>query len=219
MTHSAPEGVLQRLLGGAEHLDAPMADLQQWHSALLGRMSDPRSVINEVYALLQEENRSDAIRAAARETPTHYVWPLLGAHREDFGVYLHEYKQEPRSASYATTIHNHRYDFVSGILRGGYTQDTFSVTLNDSEAIATDINCISSEEFRRGTVNSVNRHSWHRLRRVSSGTLTLVIKGPAIAPYSISAEEGHNRVTYHTPVERRLPMVIHSLEAALAELS
>jgi hypothetical protein len=149
------------------------------------------------------------LRTRARETSTHYVWPV---HLTGNGccVVINEFK-DPRemACGYATTIHNHRYSFVSLGLAGRYRQVRSEVEFSDfSKALVRDI---SEEIVMEGTIMAMHHDEFHRLTDINRHTLTLLVKCPAAKKHSVSVDADTLRVTRHVPVEDRIRHLLSAL--------
>lgn len=153
-----------------------------------------------------------SLAAGARETSTHYVWPLH-LNSRGYGVALNEFK-DPADimAGYATVLHNHRYSFISVILSGGYTQVRCRVELVSPTKV-TQVREFGEDEVTEGDIVTINHEEFHRLASIRRGTVTLVVKCPAVKGESLSVETSTLRVTRHVPVEAR----VKNLMAALVQ--
>lgn len=150
------------------------------------------------------------LSALARETSTHYVWPL---HLTDkgYGVTVNEFK-DPRDiiTGYATVLHNHRYSFISVMLSGEYTQVRSHVDLLTPHQAA-QVRDLGEEIVKEGDIVAVNHEEFHRLRTISSNTVTLVVKCPAVKSESLSVDTSTLIITKHVPVEARVRQLITAL--------
>jgi hypothetical protein len=153
--------------------------------------------------LLSEAAVVDRIRVTARETSTHYVWPLyLG--KSGCGLVINEFKDPPHMATgYAKTLHNHRYSFASLVLSGGYKQVRSRVDLAESGQ-SVRVRTIGQDDIIRGSIVAVNHQDFHQLTHISDHTMTLLAKCPAVKESSISVDIDTLRVSRHVPVEARL---------------
>jgi len=153
---------------------------------------------------------TDKLRAMARETSTHYVWPLH-QNNKGYSVAINEFK-DPRDiiAGHATTLHNHRYSFISFVLSGGYRQVRSNVELLDSNRVIR-IRDLSEDTVTEGDTVTVNHDEFHRLRTITSRTVTLVVKCPAAKGESLSVDTSTLRVTKHVPVEARVGQLMAAL--------
>jgi len=148
-----------------------------------------------------------------RETATHYVWLLGTSETQQVSVYLHEYK-DPISISpgYATTVHNHRYNFSSLILRGGYRESRYLVARGDDGASSVKSSeLLTTRVYRSGSVLSIGHEEFHAVRDILPATLTLVVKSQPFKAYSNSFHEELGIWRIHVPVENRVPELLDAL--------
>lgn len=152
----------------------------------------------------------DRLRVTARETSTHYVWPLV-ANANGYSLVINEFKHpQEMMAGYAKTLHDHRYSFVSLLLSGGYTQ-----VRSDIEMLGTGqayrISDLSRDILTESDIVAINHAEFHRLVTISERTVTLVARCPAVKGESLSVDPGTRRVTRHVPVEARVRHLIQAL--------
>jgi hypothetical protein len=154
----------------------------------------------------------NVVKTLARETSTHYVWPLYRSVR-GYSVTINEFK-DPLDISdgYATTLHNHRYSFVSLVLSGGYTQVFCDVELRDQRQ-ASRVRDLYAATVTEGDVVAVQLDEFHCLSSISQGTVTLVVKCPPARGESISINTSNLRVSRHIPVEGRVGQLMAGLLA------
>ena len=152
------------------------------------------------------------LSTAARETSTHYVWPL---HTGPAGhsVVINEYKH-PRhmGEGYATILHNHRYSFATFMLSGGYTQVRCDVQLPAS-AHPVRVTEIGEDALTEGGTVTVDHEAFHRLADISARTMTILVKCPAVKAFSISVDARTLMVSRHVPVEARVLQLMDALAA------
>lgn len=148
--------------------------------------------------------------AKARETSTHYVWPLYLTDN-GYGVAINEFKDpEDIATGYATTLHNHRYSFISIVLSGGYRQVRSEVELpGPSQAVR--IYDVGEDVVMEGDIVTVDHREFHRLKKISQHTVTLVVKCPAVKRASLSVDSSTLKVTEHVPVETRVRQLVAAL--------
>jgi hypothetical protein len=168
------------------------------------------SLRRDLTAWLQGAVDLDRLSVMARETPTHFVWPL---HRTDVGftVMINEFKSEASMGEgYSRILHNHRYSFASLMLVGGYTEQRSIVTFTETGDLDS---CIDGEinDLSEGDVATVDHADFHRLVRISDRTMTLLLKSPAEKPESVSIDRVSRRVMRHSPVEVRLTHFLNEL--------
>ena len=153
------------------------------------------------------------LRAAARESSTHYIWPIhLG--NNGYSVTINEFKSpQDMVPGYATVLHNHRYSFISLILSGGYSQVRCDVQLAESCHVI-QVHELGEDLVTEGDIIVVNHNEFHRLGTVNNGTVTLVVKCPAVKGESLSVDTNTLRVTKHVPVEARIRQLMTALASA-----
>lgn len=163
-----------------------------------------------------QKNRdlAQAMTEAARETTTHYVWPVQSNWTADVGVYVHEYKDPSDMRSgYADSVHDHRYSFASLILAGGYTETRYSLDFHGDRARIT-----ATEDYLRqeGDVVAVESDVFHRVHTVLPQTLTLVLKARPTKRSSTSVDLATGGTRTHTPTENRLSTMLELLDESAA---
>lgn len=146
----------------------------------------------------------------ARETSTHYVWPLHTG-SNGVSVAINEFKDPADMVKgYATIYHNHRYSFASLMLSGGYRETRSRINfVNPGETAQ--INDLRQESIAVGGIVKINHQEFHRLNAISARTVTLVVKCPIMKSASFSVDSGTLRVTRHLPVEERVPQLMAAL--------
>jgi hypothetical protein len=182
--------------------------------------ADVVSIREAIYQWLSDAAAVDYLKASARETATHYVWPLriIG---NGYGLALNEFK-DPRQMmfGYADTIHNHRYSFVSLVLSGGYRQIRSTVEV-PKPGTAAQVCDIGQDDIFEGSILAINHEEFHRLIDVKHRTMTLLVKCPAVKEASISVDAETLRASRHVPVEARLVQLMNALvmtrDAAVTE--
>jgi hypothetical protein len=173
-----------------------------------------------IYDWLKESAFLDQLRTAARETATHYVWPLYVA-SNGHGLTINEFK-DPRYMmnGYANIIHNYRYSFASLILSGGYRQIRSNVEMIEPGQAAS-IHELGQDDVIEGSMLPVNYDVFHRLTKIRERTVTLLVKCPPAREHSLSVDIDTLRVTSHIPVEARVVELMNSLimtaDAEMAE--
>jgi hypothetical protein len=177
---------------------------------ILPGLADARMIRQALSEWLTFDADLDELGAMTRETSTHYVWPL---HRSssDYSVVINEFKApSSMTAGYATTLHNHRYSFISLMMSGGYVQ-----VRSDLEFAARDqasqIRDIHRDIVEEGDIVLIKHDEFHRLAAIKDRTVTLVIKCPAAKRESVSVDTSTLRVTRHLPAEARIAQLIDAL--------
>lgn len=113
-------------------------------------------------------------------------------------------------AGHAAIYHNHRYSFASLVLSGGYLQVRSSIRLRNLEE-AVRIMDLSEERVVTGEVVAINHQEFHRLSGFQARTVTLVVKCPPAKAESFSVDSGTLRVSWHVPVEDRVPRLMAAI--------
>jgi len=184
------------------------------------RGADVLSIREAIHQWLSEPASMDYLKISARETSTHYVWPLYIA-RNGYGLAINEFK-DPRHMviGHANTIHNHRYSFVSLMLSGGYRQIRSRVDLPELGGLA-QIHDIGQDDLFQGSMLAINHEEFHRLINVRRRTMTLLVKCPPAKEASVSVDAKSLRACRHVPVEARLVQLMNALvmtgDTAVAE--
>lgn len=179
--------------------------LTRWRSSV-----DLSLIRQELHRWLAGTVNADLIKNAARETSTHYVWPLHLC-SNGYGLAINEFKGADHTGSgYATVIHNHRYSFASLMLSGRYTQIQSEVEI-PIPGQAGRIDDIAQLDMTEGCISTINHNEFHRLTEVSNNTVTLLLKCPAAKKDSISVDIQTLKVSRHVPVEARLAELLNVL--------
>jgi hypothetical protein len=166
-----------------------------------------------IYQWLSESSALDYLRTEARETATHYVWPLYVT-SSGYGLVINEFK-DPRQmmAGYANTTHNHRYSFASLVLSGGYKQVRSNVEISELGEPA-HVYDIGQDDILEGRLLAIGHEEFHRITDVRRRTMTLLVKCPAVKEASISVDVATQRATRHVPVEARVAQLMNALVMA-----
>jgi hypothetical protein len=164
----------------------------------------------EIHHWLRESAVLEQVRTAARETSTHYVWPIYMGNN-GYGLTINEFKDPGHMGfGYANVLHNHRYSFASLVLSGGYGQVRSKVEIPMSGR-AVRIHDIAEDFVPEGCLLAINHDEFHRLTQFSNRTVTLLIKCPAVKKDSVSVDIETLRVNTHVPVEARLVQLMNAL--------
>lgn len=179
----------------------------------LASSSDPVTITREIGQWLALSGRREEVALSARETSTHYVWPLHTT-TAGFQTTLNEFKQlTDTSQGYATTVHDHRYSFASLMLAGSYQQVRLAVEIAAQDRVA-NVRELGYDFLEVGQVVFVDHQDFHLLRQIQNGTLTLLIKCPPSKEQSTSIDIATRTARTHVPVELRMPMLIRALSGA-----
>jgi hypothetical protein len=155
-----------------------------------------------------------AVAARSRETATHYAWCLADDPAEPWSVWVNEYKDPGRwPRTYANSVHNHRYDFCTRILAGGYRHEVWDARWVPADGRLTAVRLRHRQDAGQGTVLVVPAESFHRLPTARAGTMTLLVKMRARFGYSISYDPATRTTQVHIPIEARLDHLIDALDS------
>ncbi len=143
----------------------------------------------------------DVIGRISRETPTHYKWFLYGTDPAGVNIWIHQFKETTAgTSSYARSIHNHRYGFVSLMLSGGYETVAFELTTHDRLADGTSIESVRESSrmlLTPGESYTVGADEFHRIENVREGTATLVVQFPPVRTFSLSLDATTGTLRQH----------------------
>lgn len=161
-----------------------------------------------------DDREFHAILLLSRETPTHYKWHLGTAPDKSFTIWLHEYKPHAiRSGGYAQTIHNHRYPMTALLLAGGYRYTQYEVGHTGADRPA-EVRTVSSRQITGGAIYSMRESDFHSVTEIQDGTVSLLVQGRSLRPYSISVDAQSCRVSRHVPIEGRINNLRSTLTTA-----
>jgi hypothetical protein len=164
-------------------------------------------------AWLNGLNRKELEIMCARsvERASHFKW-FLGDSTDGYIVWLHEYKPDKLPdavGSFAASVHNHRYSFVSQVLTGSLLVSDFSLDPVQQSPILS-----GTRTIRAQSTYLLSSDEIHRIDATAPSTCTLVVQGPAEKPYSrvfdLSNGTFHN--IYDLP--SRFPRLISILSSA-----
>lgn len=155
----------------------------------------------------------DNLTAGARETSTHYVWPLYSA-ATGHSVVINEFKGRTQLTSgYANTVHNHRYSFASLVLAGGYSHVRYQVETS-WPGLADRIYETTRENVNECSLTMVNHEDFHQITELQDRTLTLLMKCPAAKATSTSVNLDTMVMHGHIPAEARVQQLMSALVEA-----
>lgn len=118
-------------------------------------------------------------RDRSREVSTHYKWFLGGRH--GYTLWLNEYKRDP-APGHALTLHNHRYGFASRVVIGTLRQRVLHVEHRDGEIESVTRTAEFTSEA--GETYSLGADAIHYVTGWTTGTVTLLLKQPALREFS-----------------------------------
>lgn len=145
-------------------------------------------LLEDVISFLLGSGQEDVLLKSI-ETTTHIKWFIGGDSHNGLRVWLHDYaKWRDRATgwglAHAASVHNHRYDFVSRVLSGGYDELRWPEPSVGAKA--------ETRSYDGGELNVVRSNEVHMLTAVRPGTLTLVVQLPkwssSSATYSLSGD-------------------------------
>ena len=198
-------------------LTAPPFTLNQ----VFRRMTKSAVTYRRMCKNLAEEIAQPATQArlatSVSETATHYAWRLCEDDDSGGSLWLNEYKSPAmRTSGYALSFHDHRYDFVSLLLSGGYLYEEAP----DLQAAQAAIHRTTPPLLlRAGEVVEVNRDRFHRLVSIEPDTLSLLCKLPSEKLASHSVDEKTGMVREHLAHHLRVPIVHGNLQYVVDDRS
>ena len=168
----------------------PVLDRIHQHRSIRDNMRDIQQLIDPVrlgnsslVTWLNSLDRKELEIVCVRsvERASHFKW-FLGGSVDGFVVWLHQYKADELPdavGSFAASVHNHRYSFVSRVLKGSLFVSDFRFdrarqfpVLSGTRTIpAPSTYVLSSDEI-------------HRIDATDPATCTLVVQGPPERAYS-----------------------------------
>ncbi|MEV0381734.1 hypothetical protein [Nonomuraea sp. NPDC050643] len=145
----------------------------------------PASLAEELAVWLTSltAEQMDRIIDFSVERSTHYKW-FLGRQPHGYTVWLHEYKPPEVFAyaiGFATSVHNHRYSFISRVISGALNVSAFMAYLNDDHPLV----LTGQSRIEQGQTMFLEHEDIHRIDHVDSHTYTVLIQGPPARDYSI----------------------------------
>jgi hypothetical protein len=128
-------------------------------------------------------NRKELAVLCARsvERTSHFKW-FLGESVNGYVVWLHEYKAAmlpDAVGSFAASVHNHRYSFVSQVLTGSLSVSDFSLDPIKQFPVFSRARIIPAQ-----STYFLSSDEIHRIDATAPSTCTLVVQGPPERPYS-----------------------------------
>lgn len=174
-----------------------------------GARSLAARIANDLDAL--NDDTFSIISSQSRETSTHYAWCLTDQADIGCSVWLNEYKpMADWLPGYANVAHNHRYEFITLILRGWYREQLYDAVSGPSGSLR-EVTLRDDAIFSAGTVRTVPTGVVHRINELSDRVVTLLVKMRPTrrASFSIDIDTGISRI--HVPVEQRKSDLIRSL--------
>lgn len=188
-------GAVDVLRGAAEFLRCLDAREPRLKDRVISDLSDPS---------FQRE-----IQERVRETASHFVWQLSCDSTDVMTTaWVNEYKDSTtRTPGYASSIHNHRYDFVSIVLSGGYEYSWYSVDEEGGGVFE-----YGGGVAGKGDVVAVRSAYFHRITAIQDNTMTFLLKFPAVRESSLSIDVASGRFSYHLADRLRVDRLLTALK-------
>ncbi|HTX82269.1 MAG TPA: hypothetical protein VME44_08835 [Streptosporangiaceae bacterium] len=167
---------------------------------------EPTALVAWLEGLSQEEFAIICTRSVERAS--HFKW-FLGSSANGYAVWLHEYKlaQLPDAAgSFAASVHNHRYSFVSQVLTGSLHVSNFSFDPIKQFPVLSETRTI----LARSTY-FLGSESIHRVDRAAPSTCTIIVQGPPERSYSRVFDLAKGTSTDMRDLPSRIPELISLL--------
>jgi hypothetical protein len=195
----------------------PVLDGIRQHRSIRDTMHDIRELIDPVRldtssltAWLNGLDRKELEIICARsvERASHFKW-FLGDSVNGYVVWLHEYKTDKLPdavGSFAASVHNHRYSFVSQVMTGSLLVSEFSLDRHDQLPTLS-----GTKTIQAPSTYFLSSDEIHRIDSTGPSTCTLVIQGPPERTYSrvFDLPSGTFRDMYDLPA--RFPKLISLL--------
>ncbi|RJQ73056.1 hypothetical protein D5S17_25345 [Pseudonocardiaceae bacterium YIM PH 21723] len=144
----------------------------------------------------------------SRETSTHFAWCLVNVAEDPFEIWLHEHKPpEDRLPGYGLTVHNHRYDFCTIMLSGGYVHELYSATTHPMGNSIEHVQLKHRSLVGSGDVRHIDRNDFHRIVGVESSTMTAVLRSRPKSRFSMSFDLSSRVSRCHRTLEDRLQVL------------
>jgi len=168
----------------------PVLDGIRQHRSIRDTMQEVQQIIDPVrldtaslIAWLNGLNRKELAALCARsvERASHFKW-FLGDSANGYVVWLHEYKMDKLPdavGSFAASVHNHRYSFVSQVLTGSLLVSDFSLDPIRHFPILSETRTIRAQSTYLLSSDEI-----HRIDATAPSTCTLVIQGPPERTFS-----------------------------------
>ena len=126
----------------------------------------------------------ELLLARSVATPTHIKWCLASTGHRGLRVWLHTYKPWPVNEDrFAASIHDHRYSFVSAVLRGGIIEERWQLDRSQ-------VSRRGRSAHQSGTVYRIMKSEIHSLRYVAPDTTTLLVQAPTEKSFSTVYDAG-----------------------------
>ncbi len=148
-----------------------------------------------------------ALSQRSHETSTHYKWFVAASPTWDWQIWLHQFKDSnQRRFGYAVTPHNHRYWFTAVMLHGAYRNARYQV----GEVP----NIVAEDLVAAGSVYTLSPAVVHAISEVKAGTITIVIRGRAVTPFSTEYLADGTQI-HHAPMKAQLKATRDQLRSLL----
>jgi hypothetical protein len=140
---------------------------------------EPTALVAWLEGLSQQEFA--IICARSVERASHFKW-FLGDSTNGYAVWLHEYKMvhlPDTAGSFAASVHNHRYSFVSQVLTGSLLVSNFSFDPIQQFPVLSETRSIQAR-----STYYLGSESIHRIDATAPSTCTIIVQGPPEKSYS-----------------------------------
>jgi hypothetical protein len=153
-----------------------------------------------------------AVATRSRETATHYAWCVHDMPTEPFSLWINEYKLAGRwPPTYANSVHNHRYDFCTRVLAGGYVHERYRVGWDHDSGRLVSVSLHDRCGLGEDDMLIVPADVYHRIPAAHDGTLTLLVKARPRFRQSFSYDPTKHTTQIHIPIEARFDALVDAL--------
>jgi len=191
--------------------------------ARLAEMHDAGAIAAALSDVSADYYRLEIARQS-RETPTHRKWFVYASDR-GASIWLHEFKDADAvqsAGSFAASIHNHRYAFVSVLLTGGYSSSSYEVVpeagiVGAGERVSTcdEVGVLS---VLPGRPYYMDVDTFHRLHSVAPHTSSLVVQFPPDYSVSFSVDESQMLLREHPDLENHRDLFERAFSRTVSNL-
>jgi hypothetical protein len=195
----------------------PVLDGIRQHRSIRSAMHDIQQLIDparldmkSLIAWLNGLDRQELATLCARsvERTSHFKW-FLGEGSNGCVVWLHEYKPDKLPdavGSFAASVHNHRYSFVSQVLTGSLLVSDFVLDPIQNFPILS-----GTRTIRAQSTYFLSSDDIHRIDATAPSTCTLIVQGPAERQYSRVFDIPNRTFRDMYDIPSRLPRLISLL--------
>jgi hypothetical protein len=144
------------------------------------------------------------------ETPTHYRWNIVRG--DDCSIWIHEYKPSRLVfGRYADQVHDHGYSFTGVVLRGGYSNEKFTIECDTEAGKIQTTHYHGAIAVSKDESLSMKRGEIHRVTNIQDGTVTIVVKSRRYRSYSSVYHLDTGMITNVPSAGARMPNLISRL--------